>query len=1268
MYLSTLFIVCVAALALLHLGIVPRLERQLSKERGPLRIPKVGLLSLFQFMRTCSVIGLIGAIFLIGIFFWAYSMNRGGASAAQIDQALAGLQGWHQKVMFVRPIVSFAITGVLIAGLAIFAYRNGKRRNAEVFQAIYDGKLQQIKNQMERGELEQLPPNAHMQEIDKLITDLSNILKKAEAEAEVEKVPVPLQLRSEIEGKIEYLTHTHTLIDLHRRVDLEIESETPRSPPPRTIPEKVGNFFISQGLIGSMRGGSRLLFVIGTFLLIPSLLGVLGQPIALSLRDRIVHLEELRLRANEQQAHLEWEAAQRQIGSSPASEDDDKSKDDDKHDEPDDDETISQMARHFEQAHAMQIAPLAVGSLEAVRVRQSILQTLATHAPGANLGVAKSLSHAADAAHLEKLEKAGLKNYERAAETTKPVTSVGEQFANDLRKTAKERPALFQRMKASFKKRVRTFQVPVSEGMLHRTMASQIFGDALSGTNEAGQAAAELSNQLVSDLGRDSLLRNYRISAMRFQTVLARGGTVEAATEAVANHSEDVPRVWADAKLVDGMEPVMRRVPHDAVVSEALRTHPPALLIKPDPGVDMEKAAGIAEEIKALHLRISHEPPPSHLAESLATYEDHFPSQMRAETKTTQGDLLRRWKREAGIVEEASEGRNPVAAQLLERINQGPHGGAGGGGGGGFGGFGGGGGPSHGGAGIRGGGPRPGGFRPSGGGATFGEAPLGSAMRGAVAEARVTSGSLGAFLRGRSFFRLRGFSRIGGVLIGNDPAASTRGTLRFNDLRFEDRGRELLFIFHRADGTQIKLGPYRKTLVRSALGYAADGRPVTVTMVTAAPQSELKILLHPSLVDSALGCRAIDLDRLVDFSTAGSEPNDDQQRRDATTLVEAHKQLYQLAWSIRAMELTPNDKHDELSYETYAQYSSKQSLVTRALANPQLLSDAQRSPLTVKKDYFESRLVGYVVQCAKTARGDQHDFERCIVERTTAERSFYEDDKTWQHRPPDWQIWSGVREQSFHLDPELNFAKPQAAKKDSGLWPFDFMVQVSFTTPPIGTKADDISDAVDDEPWAFPKLKPFVRHSVAALIKHDPKVQSLVEDLREFALLQRLFRVALEGELGPRFPLKRLNELSQIVATDVGHAARTPRWNAIPAKLELEFLSTMIGITRELSESRESSMAALAPLQKCQAFIMSYQPTAALATVAQDVWDENCGPEVFSRSLLGGRDRSRQILLLALLTQRANMMSKARRQRTALDVQRDAQTGDPTERWRCPAP
>jgi len=142
---------------------------------------------------------------------------------------------------------------------------------------------------------------------------------------------------------------------------------------------------------------------------------------------------------------------------------------------------------------------------------------------------------------------------------------------------------------------------------------------------------------------------------------------------------------------------------------------------------------------------------------------------------------------------------------------------------------------------------------------------------------------------------LRGFSRIGGVLIGREPEESTQPPLDFRDIQWSSSGDTIELKLTRSDGEIIRLGPYRRALVREALAYAADSRVTTVTMVTARPLKDLKILLHPALVDTPIECRAIELDRFVDESTGHST-----EREGATHLIEQAHSLYQLAWGERA--------------------------------------------------------------------------------------------------------------------------------------------------------------------------------------------------------------------------------------------------------------------------------------------------------------------------------------------------------------------------------
>ena len=123
--------------------------------------------------------------------------------------------------------------------------------------------------------------------------------------------------------------------------------------------------------------------------------------------------------------------------------------------------------------------------------------------------------------------------------------------------------------------------------------------------------------------------------------------------------------------------------------------------------------------------------------------------------------------------------------------------------------------------------------------------------------------------RAGSFSMLRGFSRVGGVLIGEDPD-NLNENADIRTLRWRIAGRQVTIAFGDAAGRVQELGPYDQSLVHQALAYAADGRPVAVTMTEARPLRQLKIHLNPSLVDTPLGCRVTQLDRLVD-QYAGSQ-------------------------------------------------------------------------------------------------------------------------------------------------------------------------------------------------------------------------------------------------------------------------------------------------------------------------------------------------------------------------------------------------------------
>jgi hypothetical protein len=78
-------------------------------------------------------------------------------------------------------------------------------------------------------------------------------------------------------------------------------------------------------------------------------------------------------------------------------------------------------------------------------------------------------------------------------------------------------------------------------------------------------------------------------------------------------------------------------------------------------------------------------------------------------------------------------------------------------------------------------------------------------------------------------------------------------------------------------------------------------------------------------------------------------------------------------------------------------------------------------------------------------------------------------------------------------------------------------------------------------------LKNALHEAVVDAVAADPEDREILADVNEFVQLQRFFRLALGGRLGPDFPVEKLTQL----ATDVRAAAepgtyRTPRWNSRP--------------------------------------------------------------------------------------------------------------------------
>jgi hypothetical protein len=151
--------------------------------------------------------------------------------------------------------------------------------------------------------------------------------------------------------------------------------------------------------------------------------------------------------------------------------------------------------------------------------------------------------------------------------------------------------------------------------------------------------------------------------------------------------------------------------------------------------------------------------------------------------------------------------------------------------------------------------------------------------------------------------------------------------------------------------------------------------------------------------------------------------------------------------------------------------------------------------------------------------------------------------------------------------------------------------------------SDDAVAYVDEDPWEFPAVKPLIGQAVQLETGQLPAEQRDLERLTEFVLLQRLFRAAMEGQLGDDFPIQNLIELARSTADSVNQTMRTPRWNTHPGALE-EILFRAIHLNLPKLEAPKAS-AFKSELERCDAFLQGIGKME-LSTVGQDVWIANC--------------------------------------------------------------
>jgi hypothetical protein len=430
------------------------------------------------------------------------------------------------------------------------------------------------------------------------------------------------------------------------------------------------------------------------------------------------------------------------------------------------------------------------------------------------------------------------------------------------------------------------------------------------------------------------------------------------------------------------------------------------------------------------------------------------------------------------------------------------------------------------------------------------------------------------FARARSYGALRGFAKVGGVLIGLGPGGGSAPAIV--DLRWTEGELGLQLVLQRDDQRSFTFGPFRAEIIRLALAYAADGRPITVTMPSASIGRG--ILLHPALVDTALGCSARHLDQFVDAFTARM-----QERQRAEQKVNEHLHTYRFAWASRFKEVFSKESammslEDKKQLTPHKDFADKilateeiRKAVTATMSSAGDWSNEKISPVTAKNDYFENNLVKTVGRCLPTTT-TASAFGQCVA-AAPIDSSLMKSGK-WIAPPPTLFSESGVREMNYAMDPELSFLDLKRAR--SATWPFEFMLQVTFESPRYFTE-DRGTVSFDETPFEYPNLKTWIGDKVSLGIGTDGsalETKKTMGDLREFAVLQRFFRLALDGKLGQNFPLDALVKLGKVKARASQPAVRTPIWNTPDATAKLLVDNNLASLVEPLGLTRDRQQAA----------------------------------------------------------------------------------------------
>ncbi len=447
-----------------------------------------------------------------------------------------------------------------------------------------------------------------------------------------------------------------------------------------------------------------------------------------------------------------------------------------------------------------------------------------------------------------------------------------------------------------------------------------------------------------------------------------------------------------------------------------------------------------------------------------------------------------------------------------------------------------------------------------------------------------------ALRRARDFERSGEYISTGGVVFGRTDS-EVIGSLDFIDLTWKMDGNLVSLVLVPAKGAPIVLDRLSRDVVRSALGFAADDRKTVVTVVNAAAGVQ-KVLLHPLLVDTAVGCAVTSLDHVVFDALPSDKDNELSRAFDSYgAALELYKEAYleYIAQRLGAVE-------HKLSVEGQAFLDELRIGLTARRDAIERRAPRSADPRTVfrGRKQFSPIVVKALERCVS-----QPEVAPCIEAelRDRARATSASDLSDLPAGVVTIQPVSGVRESPYQITPTLDFARTA----DDRL-PFSFLAQYAVTA----------ADSNEAKPVVLETAQPAINREVGRWIAAHPAPRDMtIAHSASFARLQRLFRAALAGELGPRFPVDRLVALARAIRSEGRSGRRTAAW--VRSEIDVgEFgaaLATFAGKLHDVDRGVGDGLA------RCAELLKTVGRTADLwASAPANRWDAACPQQLIDQT------------------------------------------------------